>query len=185
MIRDPTTIVSPRRSMVRVLVFLVALPSAFAAAQVPREKNLTPSTPKAIACPAAGLSTPQILQQSAGHHTVTLTWKANAASTNRATNTVGYCLYRRKRSSIPKKISDCKDCELVSPVPIAGTGCVDNSVQDGVTYYYVVTAANESSRISDSSNEAPAEIPLTETATPGAVSSYPLCRPMESGKAER
>lgn len=73
----------------------------------------------------------------------------------------------------------------MNPVPVAGTGCVDDSVQDGVTYYYVVTAANDSSRISEASNEAPAEIPLTETAKPSSVSTYPLCRPKESGKTER
>ena len=179
MIRDPRTFGSYQRSIVQALVFLVALPTGFALAQVPVGKNPQPATPKSIVCPAAGPAAPQ---QPTGHHTVTLTWKANVASTNRVTNAVGYCLYRRKKPSIPKKIADCKDCELVSPVPIVGTACVDDSVQDGVAYYYVVTAANEFSRISDSSNEAPAKVPLAETPTPGAVSSYPLCRSKEPGK---
>ncbi len=177
MIREPLTFGSYQRSIVRGLVFLMTLPTGLALAQIPVEKN----PPKSIMCPVPGSTAPQ---QPAGHHTVTLTWKANAPSTNRATNAVGYCLYRRKKASIPKKIADCKDCELVSPLPIVGTGCVDNSVQDGVTYYYVVTAANQFSRISDASNEAPAKVPLTETPMPGATPLYPLCRPKEPGKIE-
>jgi len=180
MIRDTITLCCwpsvVRSRLVRVCVLVVALPMALGVAQPPPQKNSKPATPNPVACPVVGLSAPPIPQQPAGHHTVTLTWKANAPSTNRTRNAVGYCLYRRKTPGIPKKLSDCKDCELVNPAPVTGTGCVDDLVQDGVTYHYVVTAANEFSSISEASNEAPAPIPLTESPKAGPASSYPLCR---------
>ena len=81
-----------------------------------------------------------------GQHNVILTWKASPS-----TNAVGYCVYRRKIKHIPRKISDCKDCEQLNTAPLKGTGCVDDVVPDGVTYYYVVTAINQHSDMSDMS----------------------------------
>ena len=100
-----------------------------------------------------------------GQHTVILTWKPSPSS-----NAVGYCLYRRKTPHIPSKISACSDCEQLNTVPIKGIGCVDDAVPDDVTYYYVATAINQSSDMSEVSNEA------TPTKKPIPPGSFPSCR---------
>ena len=60
---------------------------------------------------------------------------------------------------------------------IAGTGCVDDLVEDGAIYYYVVTAINSQRNPSSSSNAIPIQIPASkESANPVSVRSDPLCR---------
>jgi len=135
-------------------------------------KPAVSSTPQPIKCPIIGLSTPVIPRQSTGHHTVILTWKPSPDTAK----TVGYCVYRRKKPSIPSKVSQCTDCQVVSEVSIAGTGCIDDRVEDNSTYYYVVTAANQAGVISSASNEATAAIPLKENPNPPPASSYPVCK---------
>jgi hypothetical protein len=76
-----------------------------------------------------------------------------------------------------KQNSTCSDCEQINSQAIADTGCVDDLVEDGTTYYYVVTAINAKGKISSSSNEIPARVPLNmapvRSDSPG---SYRLCR---------
>jgi hypothetical protein len=181
----------------RVLVFPVALQIGFAVAQSPptleanrglannaivnnamangQKKPAKPavsSPPHPVTCPVTGLSTPVIPPQSTGHHTVILTWKPSPDPAK----TVGYCLYRRKKSSIPSTVSKCTDCQVVSEVSISAMGCIDDRVEDNSTYYYVVTAANQQGMISSSSNEATAEIPLKENPNPPPASPYPVCK---------
>jgi hypothetical protein len=80
-------------------------------------------------------------------HTVTLNWAASASS-----NIAGYNVYRGTTSGGPyTQINSALD---------TATSYVDNTVQGGQTYYYVVTAVNSSSQESAYSNEVKAVIPF-------------------------
>jgi hypothetical protein len=129
------------------------------------------------ACPPAGLPPLQSSLQKTGHHKVTLSWNASAPSGAFESKTVGYCLYRSKTPKAAKQNPTCGSCERINAKPIAGTGCVDDLVEDGADYYYVVTAINASGKISSSSNETPARIPPGEKpASSVPPASYPVCR---------
>jgi hypothetical protein len=125
-------------------------------------------------CPPAGSP---ILQPSAstGHHRVILSWNASAPSSRLEDNAVGYCLYRSATENAAKQNPVCGGCEQINAIPVAATGCVDDLVQDGARYYYVVTAISARGVLSSSSNEIP--VPIPRQASPsGAVGKYPLCR---------
>jgi hypothetical protein len=144
------------------------------------KKNGTPSIaadPKLPVCPPAGLPTLQSSPQKTGHHVVTLSWQGRAPSSNSDSQAVGYCLYRSKERNAAKQNATCSHCEQVNPIPLADTACVDDLVEDGTTYYYVVTAINSKGRISSASNEILAQVPSTKkNANPVPADSYPLCR---------
>jgi len=108
----------------------------------PKEKKVAKATLSAAppVCPAAGLAPLQPLPYKTGHHKVTLTWHASVPPTNPNLTAVGYCLYRSKKKNVARKSATCSDCERVTPTSIARTGCVDDLVEDGATYYYVATA---------------------------------------------
>lgn len=147
-------------------------------AEISKADALRPALgdPKPLRCPPAGLSTLQP-SSATGHHKVTLTWNASIPSANPESKAVGYCLYRSKNRNAAKKNPTCTTCEQVNSIPVAGTGCIDDLVEDGAAYYYVVTAINATEKISASSNETPAQIPLNKQATNSAAAgSYPLCR---------
>jgi hypothetical protein len=132
--------------------------------------------PKPLRCPPAGVPT---LQPSSltGHHKVTLRWNASIPSSNVESKAFGYCLYRSKKRKAAKQNPTCSDCEQINSIPVAGTGCVDDLVEDGAAYYYVATAINANERISSSSNETTARIPLGKPASSsGPAGSYPRCR---------
>ena len=97
---------------------------------------------KLPACPPAGLPTLQSSPQKTGHHRVTLSWQGSAPSGNSESADVGYCLYRSKERNAAKQNATCSHCEQINSVPLTDTGCVDDLVEDGATYYYVVTAIN-------------------------------------------
>jgi hypothetical protein len=144
----------------------------------PEEKRSAPVKPPSAlpVCPSAGTPT---LKPSAltGHHKVALSWNASVPSARSEDNAVGYCLYRSQTQNAAKKNPRCLACELVNPVPVAGTTCVDDLVQDGATYYYVATAISSRGQISLSSNEVPAPVPRSQPSTALASSaSVPLCR---------
>jgi hypothetical protein len=138
--------------------------------------------PRLPACPAAGLPTLLPSPQITGQHKLTLTWNASAPSVNSESKAVGYCLYRSRTQNAAKRyvarqISKCSDCEQVNSIALAGTGCVDELVQDGAIYYYVVTAVNAKGEPSPPSNETPAQIPPNkQSASSPSVGSYPFCR---------
>jgi hypothetical protein len=111
------------------------------------------------------------------HHKVTLSWNASVPSAAFESKAVGYCLYRSKTAKAAKQNPICGSCERINSNPIIGTGCVDDLVEDGAEYYYVVTAINASGKISASSNETPARIPRNKEALKSvAAGSYPSCR---------
>jgi|ERR1035441_1848410 hypothetical protein len=133
--------------------------------------------PKLPACPPAGLPTLQSSPQKTGHHTITLSWQRSASSSNSDSQAVGYCLYRSKEQNAAKQNATCSHCEQINSIPLADTACVDDLVEDGATYYYVVTAINTKGRISSSSNEILAQVPSNqESANSISAESHPLCR---------
>ena len=147
-------------------------------ANAPKPSAATPASshPKLLQCPPAGLPA---LQPSSltGHHKVTLTWNASIPSSNVESEAVGYCLYRSKTANAAKRNPTCSSCEQINSIPIVGTGCVDDLVEDGAAYYYVATAINANQKISSSSNETPAQIPLgKQPSSAGPAGSYPRCR---------
>lgn len=123
-------------------------------------------------------TTTPILQPSShtGHHKVTLSWKASLPSSDSNRQAAGYCLYRSTTPNPAGENPPCRDCEWINKRAIPGTACVDDLVQDGVVYYYVVEAITLGRVTSSFSNQAPAPIPSTQK--PGSVTgnSYPLCR---------
>jgi hypothetical protein len=145
---------------------------------IPKRKGTPPAAePTLPSCPPAGLPTLQAAPQKTGHHSVTLSWDASAPSGHSEGKAVGYCLYRSKKQNAAKHNATCGDCEQINSTPLADTDCVDDLVEDGATYYYVVTAINNKGRISLASNEILAQVPSTErSANSIQVESYPLCR---------
>ena len=174
-----------------VLIILSVFQSIAAIGQVSRSstantqsagtpKNGSPSTAaesRLPACPPAAVPTLQLSPQTTGHHKVTLSWNASAPSGNSDSKAVGYCLYRSKKQNAAKQNATCSDCEQINSVALADTGCIDDLVEDGSTYYYVVTAINAKGKISSSSNEMLAQVPPNKksgnSVSPG---SYPFCR---------
>jgi hypothetical protein len=112
------------------------------------------------------------------HHRVALSWNASTSAGHPGYDPVGYCIYRSEHQISVKRLKDCKDCEQVSPVPIISTGCVDNLVKDGKTYFYVAITINPGKQISDFSNQTMAIIP-PDKASIGSPSLYPSCRETE------
>ena len=77
---------------------------------------------------------------------VALSWTASTSP-----NVMGYNIYRGNASGGPYS--------KINPALDPNTAYTDNSVSDGQTYYYVVTAVNSDSEESAYSNEAKAVIP--------------------------
>jgi hypothetical protein len=91
-------------------------------------------------------------------------------------NAVGYCLYRSLNKDAAKSNATCSGCEQINSVPIVGTACVDDLVQDSALYFYVVTAINGAGNRSSSSNEIPVAIPAANVITGVSVGANPACR---------
>jgi hypothetical protein len=141
-----------------------------------RGKARLPAAPNLPVCPN---TTAPILKPSSqtGHHKVTLTWKASPSSSGPSPQVVGYCLYRSTTANPASEKPPCRDCEWINKRAIAGTACVDDLVQDGTLYYYVVEAITQERATSSFSNQAPAQIPPnTKPSSSVAQGSYPLCR---------
>lgn len=149
------------------------------AQQTSMDGTASPGPPsKQALCPEAGVPAPNRSSIS-GRHGVTLRWSASALSAHSKDNPVGYCLYRTKKRGLAKMAmsipnAHCGGCEQVNRVPIAGTGCVDDLVEDNTTYYYVVTAITSAGLTSSSSDEAIAEVPRHKQVS-SVPSAYPSC----------
>lgn len=104
-------------------------------------------------------------------HRVTLKWKASLHTDPKQADALGYCIYRGSEPNAPPT-------ELINHLPFPETQCVDDSVENGRQYYYVVRAISAEGMMSDISEPpAPAKIPTTPPSslrTSGA--SIPLCR---------
>jgi hypothetical protein len=82
---------------------------------------------------------------SSSKHTVTLTWKASNSSV------AGYNVYRSTTSG--------NNFLRINPSTVPGLTYTDNTIENGVTYYYVTRAVDAQGRESVNSNEASAVVP--------------------------
>jgi hypothetical protein len=126
-------------------------------------------------CPAFGSSPVPALPQAQGHR-VTLSWRPSAPADSKHVDAVGYCIYRGNKKKDPRPA-------LVNSVPFPATSCMDDMVESGKKYYYVVRAISAKGVTSIISNPAPAPIPTrarTDADIPGK--SAPLCRQPAMGK---
>ena len=125
-----------------------------------------PGCPLLDSAPAPTTSLPN------GGHRVTLSWKASAPADAKHAAATGYCIYR-------KAVGEAQPV-LISSDPFPGTRCVDDSVQNGKRYSYLVRAVSATGAFSTVSNPAPVTIP----SKPGKASppSTPLCRGPASAK---
>jgi hypothetical protein len=129
---------------------------------------------QSVRCPSAGAPILQSTAPDVGHHRVLLDWKASVPSKDPI---VGYCLYRSKEKGAAKKNPRCADCEQINTVPIPGTRCRDDLVEDDKTYYYVAIAIAKDRQISVASDEALAAIPKDKNSVQSpAAAAYPPCR---------
>jgi hypothetical protein len=130
-----------------------------------------------IRCPPAGSPMLQATGPDVGHHRVLLDWKASVPSKDPKAQIIGYCLYRSREQGAAKKNPRCADCEQINTVPIRGTRCRDDIVQDDKTYYYVSVAIARNRQMSSASDEAPAPIPKGgKTVESSSAAAYPPCR---------
>jgi len=166
-----------------VLVFLIlrVTGSLFASAQVVPDAVVptkqTEASKTLPSCPLVGPSQAKVVQSVARHHRVFLSWNASAPSPKPEGNAAGYCLYRSHTQNAAKQKPPCADCDQVNTTPISGTSCVDDLVDDGAVYYYLLLAVNSKGKPSDWSNEAPAHVPSDEKLGPApAGPAPPACR---------
>lgn len=122
-------------------------------------------------CPSAGLLP---VQPSVHYstHKVILSWNASPPSPTTQKVAVGYCLYRSKKKDAVRKRPTCRKCQRINAVPVVGTSCMDDLVEDKATYYYAVTAVNAEGYASAPSNEAIAHI-SNKKQTGSAAATYP------------
>lgn len=185
------------QSQVRSSVFLAAIVGVFAivsasgqastgssstlqSAQSTKGKESSPATPARLpVCPQADVAAVEAPHHASGTHKVTLSWKASPPSSNAQDNAVGYCVYRRKEKKEGKNAVTQNPIfagrERINLVPVPGTTCVDDDVDDDATYSYIVTAVNANGIPSSPSNEAPAPIPA-EKPTGSVHVDAPSCR---------
>jgi fibronectin type 3 domain-containing protein len=107
---------------------------------------------------------------------VILSWRASAPADPQHADAVGYCIYRGNQRKDPRPV-------LINSAPFPATSCMDDMVESGKKYYYVVRAISAKGVASIISSSAPAPIPKRESAeadVPGK--SAPLCREPAVGK---
>jgi hypothetical protein len=130
-----------------------------------------------LVCPLLG-SVLVPAPQSEDRHRVILKWKASHHADVKHSDAVGYCVYRVPKPNAPA-------AELLNHLPFPETQCVDDSVENGKQYYYVVRAISARGMLSDVSKPpAPAKIPTTPLSSfKTAGASIPLCRESPSIKS--
>jgi hypothetical protein len=132
--------------------------------------TLTSAPPAAsLVCPMLGSTMAPPALQAKGGHRVILSWRASAPADSKHAAAVGYCIYRSIKPKDPWP-------ELVNSIPFPGTSCVDDLVENGKKYYYVVRAISAKGVISITSNPAPAPIPTWTKTSPYSGTSVPACR---------
>ena len=128
-----------------------------------------PSPPAArLVCPTFGAAAALAPIQGQGGHRVILSWKASAPANSNHAAAIGYCIYRStgRKDSPP---------QLVNSAPFSGITCMDDFVENGSKYYYLVRAISAKGVSSIGSNVAPARIPNRKPPSSAAISA-PLCR---------
>jgi hypothetical protein len=96
----------------------------------------------------AALGGPCVTDDPPGAHSVQLSWTGSTSP-----SVVGHNVYRGTTSGGPYT--------KVNSSLVASTNYTDSTVQNGVTYFYVVTAVNSSNAESGFSNVATAPVPST------------------------
>lgn len=87
-------------------------------------------------------------------HSVTLSWHAAVPASSSPRDAIkGYYVYRSLTSR------NYAETSRISEFPVAGTRCVDTTVEPQKTYFYVVKAVTESGTQSGSSIEIRAVVP--------------------------
>jgi hypothetical protein len=152
--------------------------SARRAIQELRQAEAAPSNApvRPLVCPTFSSSPVAALPQAKGGHRVILSWRASAPADSKHADAVGYCIYRGNQKKDPRPV-------LLNSAPFPATSCMDDLVESGKKYYYVVRAISAKGVTSNMSNSAPAPIPTrerTEADVPGK--SAPLCRELAMGK---
>ena len=109
-------------------------------------------------CPPAGIAAAQPAPKRTGHHKVSLSWNPGSQAAGATGSIDGYCIYRSKDAEAVHPNAACTACERVTAVAVSDTTCVDDIVEDGATYYYIVTVL-KGNLMSGPSNEARASIP--------------------------
>jgi len=128
------------------------------------------SSPARLVCPTFGSSPVPESPQSKGGHKVILSWRASAPADSKHAAAVGYCVYRGTKREAPPT-------ELMNSSPFPGTQCMDDFVENGNKYYYVVRAINAKGVTSVTSKPVAAAIPRMPRSNPDASGdSAPLCR---------
>jgi hypothetical protein len=125
-----------------------------------------------LVCPTLGSSlVPSPSQsQEKGGHSVTLSWRPGVAADSQHEAAVGYCVYRgiKHNDALP---------QLINSKPFPGTTCMDDWVENGKKYYYVVRAIGSRGTTSVVSNERAASIPTGGKRHPSvSASPAPFCR---------
>jgi hypothetical protein len=88
-------------------------------------------------------------------HLVTLSWKASVPISTSPRDAIrGYYVFRSRKSGV------YSDRDRISIFPLAGTRCIDATVEPRNIYYYVVKSLAESSAESVVSTEIKAVIPF-------------------------
>ncbi len=126
-----------------------------------------------LVCPPMDSST-ATASATRGGHRVVLSWEASSRDSKHGT-AVGYCLYRATGPNI-------RATERINILPFAGTKCVDDLVENGKKYYYVVRAISAQGVTSLVSKPAPALIPDSPPSASTGEASAPMCREAENVK---
>lgn len=180
---------SPRFSWALAVLFIVGTaphtacsssPVLSHSSSTPRPSEMpkqTPAPPRApfarrLVCPAFG---PPRGVETKREHKVILSWKASAPADAKHAAAAGYCIYRGAKHKDTAPV-------LVNSIPFPGTSCMDDVVENGKKYYYVVRAISATGIASISSNEAVASIPRGERRNPSSGASAPSCRETVSAK---
>jgi hypothetical protein len=138
------------------------------AAEASGQTVARPNNPSVPVCPSFPPSTPLATAPAKGDHRVILSWKESKPADSKHAGAVGYCIYRGIQG-------EHQPPELVNTLPFRETQCVDDLVENGKKYYYVVRAISASKALSVPSNSATARIPTRKPSHP-AGRSAPLCR---------
>ena len=126
-------------------------PTQGAAKAAPSTQNVPP-----CASPSSNSSLGHATSQAGSSgHSVTLSWKASIPRSTQQQDAIqGYYVYRSGTSN------SYNDANQMNSDPLPGTQCIDTAVAPRGRYFYVVRAVAANGKKSDSSNEAPVEIPF-------------------------
>lgn len=143
------------------------------ASSSPQQASVPTVSPKPtvrqLECPPLGSILVQAPPSTNGHR-VTLKWRASRLIDVKQAGAAGYCIYRGPKPEAPS-------AELVNHLPFTDTKCVDDSVENGRQYYYVVRAISARG-VTSVVSKPPVRVRIPDTPRVSKVrdDSTPLCR---------